>query len=162
MGWMDFHRRGKTPRHCILDLDGDFRDEIRGRILHIWNDHPTDMGVDGSLGRIEKGIMDFLKESQTGKAGDITVKHAQGYAYVEWYSDLNGRVVLEIPPTAYEVLGPAVDLATLPPRKSHPDIFESYLRELAVALRKHSKNPNATVLGVGRKGIRTTDEAGRN
>jgi len=161
-GWMDFYRHGRGPRHCVLDLDGDFHDDIRGRILHIWNDHPTDMGIDGSLGRIEKGFIDSLRARQTGKVGDITLQHAQGHAYVEWYSDSNGRVVLEIPPTQYAVIGPAVDLTKLPPRKSHPDLFESYLRELAVALRKKTKSPNATVLGVGPKGIRTPDESERN
>lgn len=88
-GWIDFYHEGKKPRHCVLDLEGDFHDDI----LHIWNDHPTDMGVDGSLGRIEKGFMDFLKVQQTGKVGNITAKHVQGHAYVEWYSDCNGRVV---------------------------------------------------------------------
>ncbi|MBI5474029.1 MAG: hypothetical protein HY961_16955 [Ignavibacteriae bacterium] len=161
-GWIDFYREGKDPRHCVLNLDGDFHDDIRGRILHIWNEHPSDAGVDGSLGRIEAGFIDHMNARQKGKVGDITLKHAQGYAYVEWYSERNGRVVMEIPPSQCEVLGPEVDLATLPPRTSHPDIFQSYLRELAVALRKQTKNPNATVLGVGPKGIRTPDEPERN
>lgn len=159
-GWIDFYREGKRPLHCVLDLDGDFCDDIRGRILHIWNEQPTDAGFDGSLERIAPGYMDHMHPQQRGNAGDITAQHNQGHCYVEWYSERNGRVVLEVP--QFEVLGAEVDLSKLPPRKSHPDAFEQYLRELAVAFRKYTGDPNATVLSVGSRGVRTPDEPERN
>jgi hypothetical protein len=160
-GWIDFFRKGKRPLHCVLDLDGDFHDDIRGRILHIWNKHPTDAGFDGSLGRIEPGYMDRMHPLQTGKAGDFTTqRHVE--AYIDWYSNQNGRVALSIPPRQFEILGAEVDLSKLPPRKTHPDLFETYLRNLGIAFRKATKDPKATVLGLGPKGIRTGDEPGRN
>lgn len=160
-GWVDFYREGKEPLHCVLDLDGDFHDEIRGRTLHIWNDHPSDAGFDGSLERIEPGYMDHMRLIQQGNAGDITAQH-HGSVYIEWYSTRNGRVVLNLPSSQFEVLGLEVDISKLPPRKSHPDAFETYLRELAVAFRKVTKDPDAMVLGVGGKKIRTPDESERN
>jgi hypothetical protein len=159
-GWIDFYREGKPPLHCTLDLDGDFHDDIRGRILHIWNDHPSDAGIDGSLDRIEPEYMDGMYPQQKGTAGDITAQNVQRHCYVEWYSERNGRVVLEVP--RFEVLGAEADLSKLPPRKSHPDAFEKYLRQLAIALRKHTKDPNATVLSINSEGVRTPDESGRN
>ncbi len=59
-GWIDFYREGKPPLHCTLDLDSDFHDDIRGRILHIWNDHPSDAGINGSLDRIKPEYMDSM------------------------------------------------------------------------------------------------------
>jgi hypothetical protein len=150
-GWISFCRKEKTPLHCELDLDGDFQDDIRGRILHIWNNQPSD-----------EALLDHFSPSQVGKTGSITLEYVQAHAYIEWYSERNGRVVLEIPLTQCEVLGADIDLAKLPPRKSHPELFQSYLRQLAVALRKQTKNPNASVLGVGSEGIQTPDEPERN
>lgn len=160
-GWIDFYRLGKSPLHCTLELDGDFHDDIRGRILHFWNDHPTDIGYDGSLGRIEPGFMDTMHASQRGKVGDMTADN-NAWVYIEWYSDRNGRVVLNFPQENAEVLGEHVDLSKLPPRKSHPEAFNQYMRELAIAFRKQMKDPAASVLILGRDGPRTTDEKGRN
>lgn len=147
-GWIDFCREGKQPLHCVLDLDGDFHDDIRGRLLHVWNGHPTDAGWDGSLGRIEPDYIDHLHPNQKGNAGDITTQH-HATVYIEWYSERNGRVVLNIPNSQCKVLGADVDLSKLPPRKSHPEAFEKYLRELAIAFRRQRKDPKATVLAFG-------------
>ena len=161
LGWIDFYRGGKQPLHCVLDLDGDFHDDIRGRILHFWNEHPIDAGCNGSLGRSEPDYIDHLHPIQKGNPGDITAQH-YGTLYIEWYSERNGRVVLNIPLSQSEVLGVEVDLSKLPPRKSHAEAFETYLRELAIAFRKQTKDPKATVLSVSANEIRLTDESDRN
>lgn len=160
-GWIDFYRQGKSPLHCTLDLEGDFHDDIRGRTLHFWNDHPSDMGYDSSLGRIESAYMDTMHPTQRGKAGDITADN-HGSVYIEWYSERNGRVVLNLQRKYAEVLGDLVNLATLPPRLCHPELFNEYMRELAIAFRKYSKDPTAAVLSLGEDGVRTPDEAKRN
>ena len=160
-GWIDFYREGTQPLHCVIELDGDFHDDIRGRVLHFWNENPSDAGYDGSLGRIEPEYIEHLHPIQQGKAGDITTNHHRTVC-IEWYSQRNGRVVLNIDRSQAEVHGNEVDLSRLPPRKSHPDAFAGYLRELAIALRKHTKDPNATVLGIGDSGIHATDEPDRN
>ena len=160
-GWIDFYRHGKSPLHCTLELDGDFHDDIRGRILHFWNDHPADMGYDGSLGKIEPGFMDTMHTSQRGKVGDITANH-DGSVYIEWYSDRNGRVVLNFPQENTGILGEHVDLNKLPPRRAYPEAFNEYMREVAIAFRKQMKNPTASVLILGKDGARTPDEKERN
>lgn len=160
-GWIDFYREGKSPLHCTLELDGDFLDDIRGRIVHFWNDSPSDMGADGSLGRNEPGFMDTMTQVQAGKTGDITFANGR-FLCVEWYSKRNGRIVLEIDRQSVEVLGDVVDLATLPPPKSHPEAFDGYMRQVAVALRKETKDPAAGVIVITGKGARSTDEQKRN
>ncbi len=160
-GWVDFFRQGKEPLHCTLEFDGDFHDDVRGRILHFWNEHPSDSGCDGSLGRIEPEYIESMRLVQKGNVGDVTINH-HGTVYIEWYSESNGRVVLNIDQTHVEILGDEVDLATLPPRKSHPDAFGIYLREMGIAFRKSSKNPDAIVLGLGDSGLFPGDDAERN
>jgi hypothetical protein len=160
-GWIDFYRQGKEPLHCKLTLDGDFHDDIRGRVLRFWNDNPSDAGFDGSLGRIEPTYIESMKPEQNGIAGDITSEH-RGTVYIEWYSDVNGRVVLNIDRNQTEILGEKVDLAKLPPRTSHPDAFDSFLRKMSVAFRKSSKNPNVIVLKADENGISLGDESERN
>lgn len=160
-GWIDFVRKGKLPLHCVLDLEGDFLDDIRGRVLHIWKSHPTDVGYDGSLGRREPTYMETMHTHQLGKAGHITARHPEA-AYIEWYSHCNGRVVLDVPAGQFELLGHEVDVSKLPPRKTNPGLFQEYLRTLSVALRKTTKDPNALVLGVGSQGVRPPEESKRN
>lgn len=163
VGWVELYREGKPPLHCTINLDGDFHDCIRGRTLHFWNDDPSDMGVDGSLDRLEPGLIDLFDPCQEGKTGDITLNE-RGDGYIEWYSHANGRVVLSVPRESIEVLGDPVDLTTLPPRRSHPETFDDFMRQIAVAFRKHQKDPNASVTVIDRNGVRSVgeDEAGRN
>ena len=161
VGWIDFYRQAKEPLHCTLELDGDFHDDIRGRILHFWNDNPSDAGYDGSLGRIEPEYMDSMYINQIGKTGDITFESKKS-VYIEWYSDRNGRVALAVPSDKTEILGAEIDISTLPPRKSHPEAFAGFTRKLAVAFRKHSKNPNASLFIIGKNGIINTDESEKN
>ena len=160
-GWIDFYREGKQPLHCVLELDGDFHDDIRGRILHFWNDDRHDIGYDGSLGRIEAGFMDTMCPTQQGKVGDITA-NPNGAVYIEWYSERNGRVVLNFARENAEVVGEQVDLSTFPPRKTYPEVFGDYMRKLAIAFRKQSKDGTASVLIIDREGLRNTDEQERN
>ncbi len=155
-GWVDFYRVRRTPLHCRIDLEGDFHDQIRGRVVQFWNDRPTDCGCDGSLGRIEPEYMDGMNPLQLGEAGDIVILGKGGLS-IEWYSRMNGRVVLSVPAGRFLVAGPEVDVSQLPPRQTHPGQFDAYLRELAIAARKSKKNSAASVLSVGLDGVRSAD-----
>lgn len=102
-GWMRF----KGMKEAVtFDLSGDFHRDIRGAKLRI----------DGPGEDADEGVADFymhgLNQRQTGRAGDITAgrePHDYGrHPYVEWYGDENGRVVIEAPPEAVEVIGEPV------------------------------------------------------
>ena len=99
-GWMRF--RGIEGK-VTFDLRGDFHRDIRGAKLRI-----DGIGEDADEAEAAS-CMAGLKRHQSGRVGDITAGQApQDYAdypYVEWYGDRNGRVVMELPPEAVEVIG---------------------------------------------------------
>ena len=53
--------------------------------------------------------MEDFALQQTGKVGDITAglppADYVNYPYIEWYSDENGRVLIELEPAQVEVIG---------------------------------------------------------
>lgn len=99
-GWMIFIRRGDIPLKVDFYLEGDFHEDIRGKRIRLTNANPK--YIDGEL---DKNItyMDGFSEIQTGGVGDITsgipvngLALYVSYPYIEWYSEENGRVVLEL------------------------------------------------------------------
>jgi hypothetical protein len=100
-GWMQF--AGMKER-MTFDLKGDFHRDIRGAKIHFTGDaSETDPPADA------ESCMDGLSLQQIGKVGDITAGlPPQDYGnspYIEWYSDDNGRVVIELGRVQMEVIG---------------------------------------------------------
>jgi hypothetical protein len=97
IGWMDFV--GLTER-VTFNLKGDFHRDIRGSRIRLKNTTP-----DLKSGPFMEGFSTF----QIGFAGDITAglppEDYVDYPYIEWFSDQNGRVVLELEPSELEVIG---------------------------------------------------------
>ncbi|MBI3336747.1 hypothetical protein HYZ98_04265 [Candidatus Peregrinibacteria bacterium] len=107
-GWIRFYRKGKEPLKVTLDLEGDFHEDIRGTKIRLTNPEPKDRNE--SFER-EGSYVDGLSEKQAGEAGDITAGlEVNGkypytdYPYIEWYSEINGRVVLELDPSQMEIV----------------------------------------------------------
>ena len=98
-GWMKF--AGKKEK-VTFDLEGNFHRDIRGAKIHFSNDAEANSDE-------AQGYMDGMALHQTGKTGDITAglppKDYVDYPYIEWYSDENGRVVIELEPVQVEVIG---------------------------------------------------------
>jgi hypothetical protein len=148
-GRIRFYRdpRFGNPFTARLDLEGDFLEDVRGKVLELHNENPSDRGTGGKLSRVEDYMKNFSR-LQKGKAGDITVglpigvltparieekiylyrerllarlppledpdaevrRYAENlraregrpeyaytdYPYIEWYSEHNDRVVLEL------------------------------------------------------------------
>ena len=100
-GWIKF--AGKKEK-VTFDLEGNFHRDIRGAKIHFHGDaFETGPPEDAS------SCMEGFALRQTGKVGDITAglpPHDYGSAgYIEWYSNENGRVVLELEPVQIEVIG---------------------------------------------------------
>lgn len=100
-GWMQCAgMRGKMT----LDLTGDFHRDIRGAKIHFTGDaSETNPPADAAA------YLDGLAMHQTGRVGDITAGLPPvdyvNYPYIEWYSDENGRVVIELEPSQVQVVG---------------------------------------------------------
>jgi hypothetical protein len=98
-GWIMFVGMDKPVK---LDLMGDFHRDIRGTKVRLRNPNPTQ---DGDQAKYLAGF----SPKQTGVVGDMTAglppRDYVSYPYFEFYSDQNGRVVLELEPEQVEVIG---------------------------------------------------------
>lgn len=106
-GWIQF---AGIQDKVVLDLAGDFHRDIRGAKLHFYGDARED-AVPEDISRYFEGF----SLTQTGNTGDITAgkepRDYVDYPYIEWYSDQNGRVVLELDPCQIEVIGTPIPAA---------------------------------------------------
>ncbi len=121
-GWMQF---AGMPEKVTFDLEGDFHRDIRGAKLCLTGDAAeTEAPADAH------STMEGFASHQTGKVGDITAglpPHDYGVTpYVEWYSQANGRVVLELEPVQVEVMG-----TSIPANESHPASRDQQRRNMA-------------------------------
>ena len=98
-GWLVFVGMDKPVK---LDLVGDFHRDIRGTKVRLRNPHPTQ---DGDRAKYLEGFSPI----QTGEVGDMTAglppQDYVSYPYFEFFSEQNGRVVLELDPEQVEVIG---------------------------------------------------------
>jgi hypothetical protein len=121
-GWMQF--AGMKER-MTLDLKGDFHRDIRGAKIHFTGDaSETDPPADA------QSAMEDLALQQIGQVGDITAGLPPvdyvNYPYIEWYSDENGRVLIELEPVQVEVIG-----TPIPACESDPISREQQNRNMA-------------------------------
>lgn len=127
-GWLIF---SGLEERVTLDLEGDFHRDIRRTKIRIRGEGQRD-------GATER--MDGFAVEQKGQAGDITTGLPPSdygeYPYIEWYSEENGRVVLELLPEQVEVIGvplPASETPPVEPERSHRLLAE-WLRDLSSSL----------------------------
>ncbi len=98
-GWMQFASLDGT---MTFDLAGDFHRDIRGAKIRLRGDGQEN-------GSAARNRMAGLSLEQTGDVGDITAgrepRDYAAYPYIEWYSEENGRVVIELDADQVEVIG---------------------------------------------------------
>ncbi len=121
-GWMQF---AGMKEKMTFDLTGDFHRDIRGAKIHFTGDAAeTDPPADA------QSEVEGLAVHQTGNVGDITAGLPPldyvNYPYLEWYSDENGRVVIELEPVQVEVIG-----TPIPACESDPISREQQKRNMA-------------------------------
>ena len=125
-GWMKFVGVSGT---VIFDLEGDFHRDVRGAKIRF-----TGEAFGASAGPDAELYMKGFALHQTGKAGDITAGLPPfdygPFPYIEWYSEQNGRVVLELESTQVRVIG-----IPIPADQSEPISRERQHRNLCESLR---------------------------
>ena len=98
-GWMRF--AGKEG-NVTFDLRGNFHRDIRGARIRLKGEGRED---DPEAADSMKGFASH----QAGNIGDITAglppQDYTNYPYIEWYSEDNGRVVIELDPDQVKVIG---------------------------------------------------------
>ena len=88
-GWMRFCRRGKEPLRVTLDLEGDFHEDIRGKVIRLENPTPADrheveLDRDGTY-------MEGFAQVQRGAVGDITA----GLPLGPWTEELARKLMTQ-------------------------------------------------------------------
>jgi hypothetical protein len=110
-GWMRFAGMKET---VTFELTGDFHRDIRGAKIRFTGDACK---ADPPAGA--QTAMEGFAAQQSGKVGDITAglppADYVNYPYIEWYSDDNGRTLIELEPQQVTVIG-----APIPACESDP------------------------------------------
>ena len=131
-GWMRF---AGMKEKVTLSLKGDFHRDIRGAKVHFVGD----ASEFSDNHKAQNAMKDFCAQ-QTGKVGDITAGRQPvdfvGYPYFEWYSEENGRVVLELEPVQVEVIGtPIPAMESFPiSRQQQADNMAEFMGKLATEM----------------------------
>ena len=120
-GWMRF---AGMKEKVTFDLEGNFHRDIRGAKIRLIGG-ATDNEPD------TEDYLPGLVSHQTGKVGNITAglplaDYISGSVSVEWYSQLNGRVVLELEQDQIEFLS-----MPIPACESDPISREDQNRNMA-------------------------------
>ena len=129
-GWMRFAGLNKK---VTFDLEGNFHRDIRGAKIRFRGDGSADDAE-------AESFMDGFALKQTGKVGDITAglppRDYSSTPYLEWYSEENGRVVLELEPEQVEVIGKPIPACESDPisREGQAENMAGFLTGLACAM----------------------------
>ena len=131
-GWMRF---AGVEGKVTFDLEGDFHRDIRGARIRLKGDAGSDTKEAGEY-------MKSFARHQTGKVGDMTAglppaDYVSGYCCLEWYSDENGRVVIELEQSQVELLGKPI-----PACESEPISRQEQNRNMAEFLASLAKEAN--------------------
>ena len=139
-GWMQFQG---LEDQVTFDLEGEFHRDIRGAGLYFYGD--GDYATDN---REAKTYMKHFALRQTGQVGDITAglppHDYASYPYIEWYSEQNGRVVLELKCEQIAVIGTPIPACESDPvsREEQQNNMTDFLYRAWGGLRSQSDSDN--------------------
>ena len=129
-GWMRF--AGMNDK-VVFDLEGDFHRDIRGAEVRLRGD-----GESANTEESAKYLEGFSK-LQKGNVGDMTAGlPPYDYTkdpYFEWYSEDNGRIVIELEPDQIEILTPPIPACESDPidRRQQAENMAKFLCGIAAA-----------------------------
>lgn len=140
-GWMKF---AGMKEDVAFDLEGNFHRDIRGAKVRLHGD--------GESANIEESAkyMEGFSRLQKGNVGDMTAGREPvdyvNYPYFEWYSDDNGRVVIELEPDHVEILTKPIPACESDPidRKQQAENMANFLCGIAEAVGIPETNAVAT------------------
>lgn len=128
-GWMKF---AGMDEKVIFDLEGNFHRDIRGAKIRLVGDGESS---DPNMSQHYMKGFDLL---QKGKVGDMTSGRPPqdyvDYGYFEWYSEANGRCLIELDPQQIELLAQPIPACESDPisRKDQAENMAQFLSETAV------------------------------
>ena len=139
-GWMKFI--GKEER-IVFELKGNFHRDIRGAKVRLIGDPDCNQEQASQY-------MQYFAQKQTGKVGDMTAGLPPAdyvdYGYFEWFSNENGRVVIELEQSQIELLTKPIPACESDPisRKDQAENMAQFLCETAAEFDIPEKQAVAT------------------
>ena len=127
-GWMQF--AGMSEK-VLFDLEGNFHRDIRGAQVRLRGE-----GEAANQEEAAKYLQGFTP-TQKGRVGDMTAGRGPvdyvSYPYFEWYSDDNGRVVIELASEQVEILTQSIPTCESDPisRKQQAENMACFLNGVA-------------------------------
>ncbi|MFC1783453.1 hypothetical protein ACFL02_07690 [Planctomycetota bacterium] len=139
VGWMRF---AGLPEIVTFDLKGDFHRDIRGAKITFIGDNKQ-IDDNKALYYIEGFAL-----KQTGTVGDMTAglppQDYIAHCYLEWYGEVNGRVVIELDTDQVQIIGqpqPANKSKPIDRSEQHQNM-KNYMLEMAQEFGQHSQQTN--------------------
>ena len=145
-GWMKF--KGLKSK-VKFNLKGDFHRDIRGSKIKL-----TGEGVNRAVRGDGQNYMKGFSTIQNGDVGDITaglpigkdqdgksVYDYSSYPYIEWYSDKNGRCVLELEPSQIEIVTRPIPVIESDPidRNKQEENMMGFIGSIGDAMNRYNK-----------------------
>ena len=144
IGWMRFAGR---KQKVAIELNGNFHRDIRGAKICL-------RGPGDDTDPDAVNYMESFATRQTGKVGDITAGRAPSdyvrYPYIEWFSEQNGRVVIELEREQVTVIGMPIPFIESDPisrdeqRQNMTEFLSGLLREIRQSEGDSGEKPAAT------------------
>ncbi len=136
-GWMKF---AGMKEKVTFDLEGNFHRDIRGAKIRIKGDAVN------NAEEAERYMENFALK-QSGKVGDMTAglppaDFVAGRVYLEWYSEQNGRVVIELEQNQVELLTMPISVRESEPisREQQNQNMTEFLGKIAHAMKIPKEN----------------------
>lgn len=133
---------GKEER-IVFELKGNFHRDIRGAKIRLIGKPDCNQGQPSQY-------MQGFAQKQTGKVGDMTAGRPPqdyvDYGYFEWYSEANGRCVIELDPAQIELLAQPIPACESDPisRKNQAENMAEFMSGIAAACDIPEKHAIAT------------------
>jgi hypothetical protein len=132
-------------------LEGNFHRDIRGAKIRVRGEGRAD---DPDAAEFMEGF----RGEHVGKVGDITAGRTPvdyvDYPYIEWYSDQNGRVVIELDKDQVEIIGKPI-----PACESDPVSRQEQAQNMASFLTGLTTELNVPAIVVGQREPLVSDPA---
>ena len=131
-GWMKF---AGMKREAVFDLEGNYHRDIRGAKVRLRGEGEIANGQQAAA------YMKDFSTVQKGKVGDMTAglppaDYISGSSYYEWYSEDNGRCVIELEQAQTEILTPPIPAMESDPidRRQQAENMAEFLGGIAEAV----------------------------
>lgn len=155
-GWMRF---AGIDEKVVFDLEGNFHRDIRGAKVRLRGDGES-ANTEGAA-----KYMEGFSKLQKGNVGDMTAglppaDYVKGSGYFEWYSEDNGRVVIELEQDQIDLL-----TRPIPAIESDPISRKQQNRNMAAflgSLAQEMNIPAERVICVGGASVVTADKRAAN